>query len=112
MHQTTQIRFPAPSVALLALLLAFTSAAPARAADLSTRHHFEIPAQPLDTALLAFSDQTKVQVLMWAGVNSRMQSSGASGELVAIDALKAILASTGLAFRQVDAKTVAILQPG
>jgi hypothetical protein len=53
---------------------------------LQSRHQFSIPAQSLDTALLAFSDQAKVQVLMWGGDRSGARSAGAMGDLVALDA--------------------------
>jgi iron complex outermembrane recepter protein len=79
---------------------------------LSKRHDFKIPAQPLDTALLAFSDQAKVQVLMWAGVREDARSPGVSGELTSLAALKAILGDTGLAFQEIDKETVAIVASG
>src|ERR1700753_2287027 len=84
----------------LALCLVLLSSAGV-AADLQTKHQFSIPAQALDTALLAFSDQAKVQVLMWAVADSNAKSAGAGGELSSLDALKAILANTGFGYRQV-----------
>lgn len=84
----------------------------ARAADLQTRHEFKIPAQSLDTALLAFSVQANVQVLMWAGMQSDARSQGATGELLSETALASILDSTGFSFQQVDDETVAIVQAG
>lgn len=81
-----------------------------RAADQqAARYRFKIPAQPLDTALLAFSSQTKVQVLMWAGTGAEIRSPGVEGELSLAQALRALLGDTGLGFQQIDADTVAIV---
>jgi len=104
------IKVRALAVAILACAAGFT--ARARAEDLESRHQFSIPAQSLDTALLAFSDQAKVQVLMWADGRSNARSAGATGDLVALDALKAILKDTGLSFKQIDRETIAIVVAG
>lgn len=90
-------------------LAAFSTSAVARAADLQARHDFKIPAQSLDTALLAFSVQADVQVLMWAGSQPEAYSRGVNGALSAATALMSLLDSTGFSFRQVDAETVAIV---
>jgi outer membrane receptor protein involved in Fe transport len=108
-HQNNNPR----SHALLAFLLALLalSCAAARAADLETRHRFSIPPQALDTALLQFSDQAKIQVLMWSGIRRDARSPGVTGELTASAALKKILGDTGLTFKEIDQRTVAITQP-
>lgn len=93
-------------------LLAFSASIDAYASDLNARHRFSIPAQPVDAALLAFSDQAKVQVLMWAEAQASALSSGATGDLRALDALKAILENTGLTFQKIDDETIAIVEPG
>ena len=100
-----------------AMALALTMAAQilawpfiAGAADLQTRHRFEIPAQALDTALLAFSSQADVQVLMWAGVGSDALSPGVRGDFLAAEALAAILDDTGFAFQEIDRNTIAIVR--
>jgi iron complex outermembrane recepter protein len=93
-------------VMMLLALLAHLCAA----ADLQSKHQFSIPPQALDTALLAFSDQGKVQVLMWAVADSSAKSAGAEGELSSLEALKSILASTGFNFKQVDKDTIAIVR--
>ena len=80
-------------------------------ADLQSKHQFSIPAQSLDTALLAFSDQASVQVLMRGGAKADARSSGVTGQLVSLDALKAILKDTGYGFQQIDNETVAIVAP-
>ena len=112
MHETARARSGATVISAIAALLAFSTSVMARAVDLQTRHEFKIPAQALDTALLAFSDQAKVQVLMWAGAQSGAHSPGATGELSALTALKTILDSTGFSFQQIDGETVAIVKAG
>lgn len=91
----------APCVSVLA-----SESAPS---TLQTQHRFSIPAQSLDTALLAFSNQANVQVLMWAGSASNIRSPGATGELRAAEAIQAILRDTGLGYTEVDRSTVAIV---
>jgi outer membrane receptor protein involved in Fe transport len=98
--------------AVLAGLVGLACSTYARAEDLQSKHKFSIPAQPLDTALLAFSDQAKVQVLMWGGGKSEASSAGAVGELISLDALKAILQNTGFDFKQIDQETIAIVLAG
>lgn len=88
----------------------------ARAAGLDTNQRFEIPAgQSLDSALLAFSDQARVQVLMWTGTQSNTRVTGktvgVSGELSGRSALESLLADTGLAYKEIDEGTVAIVNP-
>jgi iron complex outermembrane receptor protein len=111
MNQRLGIRGRGVTFALFVLLFALHTSAMSRAADLRTQHRFNIPAQSLDTALLAFSDQAKVQVLMWAESQSATRSRGAVGELTAVSALEAILRDTGLQFKEVDSVTVAIFSP-
>jgi iron complex outermembrane recepter protein len=90
------------------LFAAVTLPAVCAATDLQTRHEFKIPAQSLDTALLAFSGQAKVQVLMWAN-QPEAKSPGVNGTLSGLAALKALLGNTGLQFKQIDEETVAIV---
>lgn len=99
----------APVCIVVAVLLGFTPLVHARAADLQSVHHFSIPPQSLDTALLAFSDQAKVQVLMQGGAKADARSSGAVGELISLDALLTILRNTGFGYEQIDEETVAIV---
>lgn len=112
MQQRIRAYTRAVAIAILVGLVGATTSAFARAEHLQSRYQFSIPAQPLDTALLAFSDQAKVQVLMRGGGWSNARSSGAVGEFIAIDALNAILHNTGFWFKQIDKKTVAIIPVG
>jgi hypothetical protein len=105
-------RRPVCRRAVLAVVLLVCGAlARADLQPLKTLRPFDIPTQPLETAILAFADQARIQVLLWAEPTSNVTSSGVRGLLSPIDALEAILANTGLSYRQIDADTVAIFYP-
>ena len=112
MQQRIRAHVRTIAIGILAGLVGLTSSAFAGADDLQSKHRFSVPAQSLDTALLAFSDQAKVQVLMWGGGKSNASSSGAVGEFISLDALKAILQNTGFWFKQIDQETIAIVLAG
>ena len=109
---TRTLRQVAAALAALLVLTGMPVFADAAISNLETRQRFDIPAQPLDTALLAFSDQAHIQVLMWAGARSDTRSPGAVGGLRALDALRALLENTGLTFQAIDETTVAIRPAG
>jgi iron complex outermembrane recepter protein len=112
MHKSIEAQSGAVVITAIAVLVAFSTSIMARAAALRTRHEFKIPAQALDTALLDFSDQAQVQVLKWAGAESDAHSPGATGNLSALTALKAMLDQTGFYFQEIDGTTVAIVRAG
>jgi iron complex outermembrane recepter protein len=91
-------------------LVVFVSPAFAEPAipKLQESYHFNIPAQTLDTALLAFSEQAQVQILLWGDAKSTIRSPGAQGELRAQDALVALLQDSGLTYQVIDDATIAI----
>ncbi len=72
-------------------------AAPAYAQ--SDARRFDIPAQPLATALTAFGQQSGLQVSAQAPLVEGKTSSALRGDLAALDALSRLLAGTGLTFR-------------
>jgi len=109
MHKSTGARSQALAIAIASALASFATVTQAHA-DLDTRHEFRIPPQSLDTALLAFSTQADMQVLMWAGTEADARSPGVTGELPTAAALTTILESTGYSFQQVDDETVAIVR--
>jgi iron complex outermembrane recepter protein len=78
--------------------------------DLHPPHAFNIniPAEGLDAALAAFSRQARIHVLT-RGAPAAAYSGGVSGRMSASAALAALLRGTGLAYRRVDADTVAIV---
>ncbi|MEJ0037899.1 MAG: TonB-dependent siderophore receptor [Gammaproteobacteria bacterium] len=72
---------------------------------------FNIPAQPLASALNRFGDVTGLQIVYAASLAEGRQSSALVGVFKAQDALARLLANTGLEFRFTDAHTV-IIQAG
>jgi len=71
---------------------------------------FDIGPQPLDSALIAFSEASRVQVLVNGDLTRGVASPGARGRVSPQQALAALLTGTGLSFRQVDANTITLIQ--
>lgn len=103
--------------ALAALLLAGTAMAgfatleSARAqspAPAARSAALNIPAQPLSSALIAFSRQTRVEVFVPSSVAAGKRSSAVSGPLSPQGALQQMLAGTGLSYRFTGAGSVTI----
>jgi iron complex outermembrane receptor protein len=84
------------------------AAAPARAADLSQTATFDIPAQSLDTALVEFSRQSKLQVSAAADQVGGLRSEAVRGTMPVGTALKRLLQGTGLGFREVGTSAISI----
>jgi iron complex outermembrane receptor protein len=72
------------------------------------QHVFDIPAQPLASALTAFGQQSGLQVTFAPAMASGRRSSAVSGSLAPEEALRRILAGTGVTYRFVDGRTVAL----
>jgi outer membrane receptor protein involved in Fe transport len=79
------------------------------AADLASKVRFDIGPQELASALLRYSEQSGVQVTGSADVLEGRATTGVTGDLVARDALEALLKGTQLHYDVIDANTVAIL---
>ena len=69
---------------------------------------FEIPAQSLSTALIAFGQQANVQVLTAGGTIASFRSGGVSGAFTADAALLRLLQGTGLSYEFIDTGTVVV----
>lgn len=99
--------------AAMALILA-GSALPVMAqggpvATETTRHMaFEIPAQDLNTALLAFADRAGVQIFYEAAAVQGLRSGAVSGALTVSDALGRLLAGTGYTYHFTGAGRVVL----
>lgn len=94
---------------LLAPFAAFgTAAVSVRAAPATLRMSFEISAQPLSTALIAFGKQANVQVLTAGGAITIFRSDGVSGTFTANAALVRLLQGTGLSYEFIDSGTVVV----
>lgn len=94
-----------------ALLLAL--AAPhAVAGDLDRVIAFEIAAQPLDRALIAFSEQSNVQLMVATELVANLASPGVDGGYSATDALTRILGANPLGFEVVGEDTIVVVSAG
>lgn len=67
---------------------------------------FDIPAQPLRGALNAFGRQADLQVTVDAAVTADIQAQAVSGAFAPDEALRRMLAGTGITWRYTDARTV------
>lgn len=97
-----------PLATLLALTWAVLTCADAIGGSDLARRRFDIPAQPLATALLRFSEQAAVQLAAPSALLTGLQTQGVSGEHTVDSALQTLLRGTGLTFRAIDEKTIAI----
>jgi len=89
------------------LLTSFCIGAPAHAVDLNQRINFEIPAQKLSSALIQFSQQAKLQVVV--SDNLGEQSSPAlSGSHAIGEALETLLSASGLIYRVISDTSITV----
>ncbi|KES21275.1 MULTISPECIES: TonB-dependent receptor [unclassified Pseudomonas] len=105
------------SLLALSVALAAVPAAGVQAAEPSSQaqagYRFAIERQPLAGALNAFSSVTGWQVALPAELASGVTSPGVSGRLGAEQALKRLLAGSGLDYRQVSERNVVLFRgPG
>jgi iron complex outermembrane recepter protein len=77
-------------------------------ADLSRVVQFDIPAQTLGAALLRFSEQAQLQVIVESRLAESVSAPPVKGAYARGDALKLLLAGSGLTFRMVGNGAVAI----
>lgn len=99
----------AVSVALAALPDDLAQAAES-AGQTQAGYRFAIERQPLTTALNAFSNVTGWQIGLPAALASGVTSPGVSGRLSAEQALRHLLAGSGLDYRQIDARNVVLFK--
>ncbi len=96
---------------LLAAALLCCAAGAAQPSD-PVQLSFNIQAQRLDTALTAFAQTTGLQLLFPTEVAMDQEAPQVSGSLTADAALRLLLKDSGLSYRYVNAKTVAINPKG
>ncbi len=70
---------------------------------------FDIPAGDLQSALLALSQQVDLQLLYPAELTAGLQTQGVQGSYTPDDALRQLIAGTGLVYRFSDANTVTLV---
>ncbi len=84
----------------------------ATAATQAQAYRFEIPAQPLDSALAAFSAVTRIQVLVPGEFTQGLRSPGVSGSYLQDQALGRLLQGTGLSASYIDGDSVTLQRQG
>jgi outer membrane receptor protein involved in Fe transport len=102
------------SLGLLALISA--PLAPARAPGQAaqgpeageTKQDFSIVAQPLSQALRAYAQQSGDQIVFYSELGRGQESASVQGRYTRDEALHKLLENTGLSYRRVNARTVAI----
>ncbi|WP_160000046.1 TonB-dependent siderophore receptor [Roseomonas sp. 18066] len=104
-------RLLAITLAAAAAPLAIAQAqAPSQAAAAAPRR-FDIPAQPLGSALAAFGRQAGLQVTAEAGAVADLQSQPVAGTLAPEEALRRLLSGTGVSWRFGAEGTVLLTRP-
>ena len=91
----------------IALLIILVTATPARAVDLTQQVSFSIPPQRLATALLEFSHQARVQIVVGPEVGER-KTTGVSGMYSIGDALSALLDGSSLSFKVINGTSITV----
>lgn len=71
---------------------------------------FDIPSQTLGSALIEFSEQADVQVVVASNATAGIRAPRVTGQFSAREALTALLANSGLQFQAVGEKTFALAQ--
>jgi len=101
-------------VTLFSSLLALCVAVlPISAQALIQHYNLNIPRQSLDTALKDFAHQTGLQIARFSdAVDGSAMVGPVSGELSAQEALKSLLGPSGLSFKMVNDRTIAIVKTG
>jgi iron complex outermembrane receptor protein len=87
------------------LAFAWIAAAPAQAV---MKHRIDIPRQQLGSALAALARQTGIQLVYTTDLVEGRSAEALSGSLTSEEALRQLLAATGLNFEFIDAETVTL----
>lgn len=88
-------------------MLALTALLPVGAAIAQdTSRQYDIAAQPLSSALKAFSDTNNTQFIYTQESISRLQTLGVSGQLNNLEALEMLLKDTGIQYEYADENTI------
>src|SRR5262249_3685414 len=93
----------------VALLVTCAFARLCNASGLDREGNFNIPAQPLSPALIAFSHQADVQVITRSEEVSRERTAGVSGHMAIREALQQLLNGTHFVYVLVGESTVEIV---
>ncbi len=72
--------------------------------------YFNIRAQSMDAALIEFSEQANSQLMIASELVEDLRSMGVRGRFLPADALKALIAETGLTLHSIREKAIAIVR--
>ena len=72
------------------------------------RQEFSIAAQPVSQALRAYAQQSGDQVVFYSDIGRGRESASVEGSYTRQEALQRLLENTGLKYRRVNAKTIAV----
>jgi hypothetical protein len=97
---------------LLALTTLLSHPLSAIAADLKTKHAYNIPALPLTRALPQFAEQAEIEILFDPYIASGHISDAVHGTFTVHDALAHLLEHSGLMFSFTSTRSVVVYQPG
>ena len=86
------------------------SVATLETADRTTR--IAVPAQPIEAALNEFARQSGIHVVIDSRVAGNIVSTPVQGDLKTVEALEKLLEKTGLTYRVLDARTIAVEKVG
>jgi len=100
-HRATAVQLLIDVLILLLFAASVATPALARALDLDRTVAFHIPRQPIESALIAFSSQAHIQVIIAPNVNSTAAAPSISGTVSVRAALNTILRNTGLTYAAV-----------
>jgi len=102
------------SVALLTLVLAVAAVAvPVSAQAVTQSYHLNIPRQQLDGALKDLAQQTGLQIARFSDTPGGSALVGpVSGEMTVGEALTSLLVKSGLTYKMVNDRTIAVVAPG
>ena len=106
MHTSSrQLRNLGPVIALMLLTPLVT---PAQADEYDGRKDFDIRAQPMDAALIEFSEQANLQVLIATELVMGLRSKVVKGWHLPADALAMLIDGTDLKFQAIGEDTIAV----
>lgn len=101
-------RFARPAGRLLLTLALGCAFMPVAQAQSDTRQFYQIPAQTLDAALVAWSRASGIPLFASARLTQGLVSAGLQGDYEAMQALQALLQGTGLRARVLDQGQIAL----
>lgn len=90
------------------IAITLLAAAAVHADDMDDVVEFDIDAQQLDSALIQFSEQSNVQLLVATELVAELYSPGIKGRLTTVNALTSLIGSNPLSFQVVGEHTIAV----